>query len=138
MPNVLSMIRERRTARRALRRTPRRTPRTRRPRSLAGQLFAMQVVIVAVVVAGGAVLAYVNDSGQADTAARHRVVAAATAIADSDSVVGAARSPDPSASLEPYALRVQKDAGVDFVTIMDTHGIRWTHPDEDLIGRHFL
>lgn len=98
----------------------------------------MQVVIVAVVVAGCAVLAYVNDSGQADTAARHRVVAAATAIADADSVVGAARSPDPSATLEPYALRVQKDAGVDFVTIMDTHGIRWTHPDEELIGQHFL
>ncbi|HEY3482438.1 MAG TPA: PAS domain-containing protein, partial [Streptomyces sp.] len=126
------MIRERRTPR------PARTSRARRPRSLAGQLFAMQVVIVAVVVAGCAVLAYVHDRGQADTTARHRVVAAATAIADADSVVGAARSPDPSATLEPYALRVQKDAGVDFVTIMDTHGIRWTHPDEGLIGQHFL
>jgi two-component system, CitB family, sensor kinase len=109
-----------------------------RPRSLAGQLFAMQVVIVAVVVAGCAVLAYVNARDRAEDAARHRVVSTATAIADSPAVVRAARSADPSATLEPYALRVVRDAGVDFVTIMDPRGIRWTHPDPDLIGKPFL
>lgn len=109
-----------------------------RPRSLAGQLFAVQVVIVALVVVGCAVLAYVNASDRADDAARDRVVAAATAVADSDTVVRAARSADPSAALQPYAVRVTADAGVDFVTIMDTHGVRWTHPDESLIGEHFL
>jgi two-component system CitB family sensor kinase len=98
----------------------------------------MQVVIVAVVVAGCAVLAYVDARGRAEEAARHRVVAAATAVADSDAVVRAARSADPSAALQPYAERVRADAGVDFVTIMDTHGIRWTHPDRSLIGGHFL
>lgn len=109
-----------------------------RPHSLAGQLFAMQVVIVAAVVAGCAVLAYVNAGSRAQDAARDRVVAAATAVADSGDVVRAAQSADPSAVLQPYALRVGADAGVDFVTIMDTRGIRWTHPDASLIGEHFL
>lgn len=112
--------------------------RRRYPRSLAGRLFAMQVVIVAAVVAGCAALAYVNARDRAEDAARDRVTAAATAVADSDAVVRAARSADPSAALEPYAERVRTDAGVDFVTIMDTHGIRWTHPDRALIGKHFL
>lgn len=119
---------------RALR--PRRSP--ARPRSLAGQLFAMQVVIVAAVVAGCAVLACVDAGDRADDAARREVIATATAVADSPAVVAAARSADPTAVLQPYARRVWTDAGVDFVTIMDTHGIRWTHPDPRLIGKPFL
>ncbi|MBY8877757.1 sensor histidine kinase [Actinacidiphila acidipaludis] len=116
-----------------------RGPRTpSRPRSLAGQLFAMQVVIVAVVVAGGAVLAYVNARDRAEAAARNRVVSTAGAIADSPAVVRAAVSTDPTAALQPYAQRVVGDAGVDFVTIMDPHGIRWTHVDPSLIGKPFL
>ncbi|MDX6348812.1 MAG: two-component system, CitB family, sensor kinase [Streptomyces sp.] len=114
----------------------RRTP--SRPRSLAGQLFAMQVVIVAAVVAGCAVLAYVNAHSRAEDAARDQVVAAAVAVADSPAVVRAVRSADPSATLQPYAEQVRKDTGVAFVTIMTPEGIRWTHPDESLIGKHFL
>lgn len=109
-----------------------------RPRSLAGQLFAMQVVIVAAVVAGCAVLAWVDTRGRAQDAARNRVVSTAIAIADSPAVVRAAVSADPPATLQPYAQRVVRDAGVDFVTIMDPHGIRWSHPDPDLIGKPFL
>jgi sensor histidine kinase regulating citrate/malate metabolism len=114
----------------------RRTP--SRPRSLAGQLFAMQVVIVAAVVAGCAVLAYVNAHSRAEDAARDQVVAAAVAVADSPAVVRAARSANPSAALQPYAEKVRKDTGVAFVTIMNPQGIRWTHPDKSLIGKHFL
>lgn len=40
--------------------------------------------------------------------------------------------------LQPYAERVRADAGVAFVTVMDTHGVRWTHPDPAQIGRPFL
>ncbi|MEU5732569.1 histidine kinase, partial [Streptomyces antimycoticus] len=45
------------------------------PRSLAGQLFAMQVVLVAALVAGCAVFAYVTDREQAVAAARQRATA---------------------------------------------------------------
>ena len=37
--------------------------------------------------------------------------------------------PDPSAALQPFAERVRADTGVDFITIMDTGGIRYTHPN---------
>ncbi|GAA1933591.1 sensor histidine kinase [Kitasatospora viridis] len=107
-------------------------------RSLAGQLFAVQVVIVAVVVAGGAVLAYVFTADQArDTAAR-QVTAVARAVADTPSVRAAVTGPDPTAVLEPYAERVRVDTAVDFVTVMDTHGIRWAHRDPAQIGKPFL
>ncbi|MFF3949608.1 ATP-binding protein [Streptomyces sp. NPDC001902] len=110
----------------------------RRARSLAGQLFAMQVVIVAMVVAGIAVLVYVNAAGRAEDAARDRVTAAARAVADAPSVAAAIRGEDPTAALQPYAEQVRLDTGVSFITIMSPDGIRWTHPDTDQIGRPFL
>ena len=71
---------------------PFRPPR-RRLRSLAGQLFAVQIVIVAAVVAGGAVLAYLFTANSAEDAARHQVTAAARAVADSPTVLAAATGP---------------------------------------------
>ncbi|MFD9910557.1 ATP-binding protein [Streptomyces sp. NPDC059063] len=110
----------------------------RGPRSLAGQLFAMQVVLVAVVVAGCALFTYLSDRHQAEEAARRQATAAARAVADAPSVRAAIREADPTAKLQPYASRVQRDTGVAFVTIMDRRGIRWTHPDPDRIGERFL
>ncbi|MEU7605538.1 sensor histidine kinase [Streptomyces sp. NPDC041003] len=114
----------------------------RPPRSLAGQLFAMQVLLVALVVAGCAVYAYVTARGQAEDAARRQAGAVAHAVADSPSVReavrGAARGADPSVELQPYAQKVRADSGVDFVTIMDLDGRRWTHPDPRRIGEPFM
>ncbi|MGW2899160.1 sensor histidine kinase [Streptomyces sp. NPDC001212] len=109
-----------------------------RPRSLAGQLFAMQAVLLALVVAGYALFSYVSDRGQAEESARRQTTAVARSIADAPSVLAAVRTSDPSAELQPFALKVQQDTGVDFVTIMTPGGIRWTHPDPDQIGRPFL
>ncbi|HCA87164.1 MAG TPA: histidine kinase [Streptomyces sp.] len=109
-----------------------------RPRSLAGQLFAMQVVLVAVVVVGCAVFTYLADRGQATDSARLQAMATARTIADSPSVAEAIRSDDPTAVLQPYAERVRHDTGVTFITIMDPDRIRWTHPEPDRIGEEFL
>ncbi|MGW2224506.1 sensor histidine kinase [Streptomyces formicae] len=118
-------------------RTPPRRPR-RLPRSLAGQLFAMQIVLVTVVVAGCALFTYVSDKHQAEEGARRQATAAARAVADSPSVREAIAGDDPTRQLQPYASRVQRHTGVDFVTIMDPRGIRWTHPDQERIGERFL
>ncbi|MFJ4906155.1 ATP-binding protein [Streptomyces sp. NPDC093249] len=109
-----------------------------RPRSLAGQLFAMQVAVVAVIVAGCAVFAYVTDRGQAEETARRQATATAAAVADSPSVVAAARTADPSAVLQPYTEALRRHAGVAFVVIMSPEGTRWTHPEPDQIGRTYL
>ena len=108
------------------------------PRSLAGQLFAMQAVLIAVLVAGYALFTYVSDRSQAEEAAGRQATAVARAVADSPSVQAAIRTPNPTAELQPYSLRVMRDTEVDFVTIMNPQGIRWTHPHEDEIGKHFV
>ncbi|MGW1175742.1 sensor histidine kinase [Kitasatospora sp. NPDC002543] len=116
---------------------PRRLPR-RLVRSLAGQLFVVQVVIVAAVVAGGAVLAYLFTADRAEDSARRQVTAVAHAVADSPSVRAAVGDPDPTAVLQPYVEQVRADTGVSFITVMDTEGVRWTHPLPEQIGRLYL
>ncbi|QID40372.1 sensor histidine kinase [Streptomyces albus] len=98
----------------------------------------MQVVLVAAVVAGCALFAYLSGKSQARDAATHRARATTQAVADSPSVREAIASADPTRRLQPYAERVRRDTGVTFVTIMDTDGRRWTHPDPDRIGERFV
>ncbi|HEV7648458.1 MAG TPA: sensor histidine kinase [Actinophytocola sp.] len=106
--------------------------------SLAGQLLVLQVTIVGLLVAVGALLAYLDVADRAEDSTRDEVVAVALTIADSPAVVDAAAGADPSAVLQPFAERVRRDTGVDFITIMDPHGRRYTHPNPELIGRQFL
>ncbi|MEU0970067.1 sensor histidine kinase [Streptomyces sp. NPDC005917] len=115
-----------------------RFPPVPRPRSLAGQLFAMQAVLIAVLVAGYALFTYVSDRQQAEAEASRQATAVAHSVADAPSVRTAIRTSDPSALLQPYALQVMRDTEVDFITIMSPDGIRWTHPDKNEIGRHYL
>ncbi len=98
----------------------------------------MQAVLIAVVVAGYALFTYVSDRSQAEDAAGRQAMAVARSVADSPSVVEAIGTSDPTARLESYSVRVQRDTEVDFVTIMNPQGIRWTHPDRSQIGKKFL
>ncbi|MFF4120214.1 sensor histidine kinase [Streptomyces sp. NPDC001714] len=115
-----------------------RFPPVPRPRSLAGQLFAMQAVLIAVLVAGYALFTYVSDRHQAEEAATRQATAVAHSVADAPSVRAAIHTPNPSAELQPYALQVMRGTEVDFITIMTPDGIRWTHPEQKEIGKHYL
>ncbi|MFI1394861.1 ATP-binding protein [Streptomyces sp. NPDC020681] len=109
-----------------------------RPRSLAAQLFAMQVVLVTALVAGCALFAYLTDQSQAEESARLQSRATATAVAQSPSVIAATRSDRPTQLLQPYAERLRRDADVAFVVIMAPDGTRWTHPEPGQIGKKYL
>ncbi len=122
-------------SRRAAART--RAGRPREGWSLARQLFALQAVIVVTVVVAGAALAWYNAQRQNHQAARQEVVAVAETLAATPLLRTALRSPDPSATLQPWSKAVQADTGVDFITIMDPHGIRYTHPVPERIGERF-
>ena len=105
--------------------------------SLALQLFVLQVVVVVVVVLAGAGLAYYDAKLETEDAARRKVVAVARTLAVMPVVHAALRSPGPSSTLQPLTERVWREADVAFITIMDTRGIRYTHPDPWRIGHRF-
>jgi len=81
---------------------------------------------------GTAAFVDARDRGYQETA--HRMLSVATAIVDNPLVLTASRSSDPSSLLQPYALRVTRNAGLDFITIMAPDRTRWTHPTATEIG----
>ncbi|MFF0148870.1 sensor histidine kinase [Amycolatopsis sulphurea] len=115
------------------------TPRIRTSRwSLARQLLALQLTVLLVLVAGGITIAYLDAKRSTTDRAREQSLAVARTTADAPDVVRAVSTPDPTKTLQPYALRVIADTTVDFVTIMSPQGIRYTHPNPALIGGRFL
>ncbi|MFI7413161.1 SpoIIE family protein phosphatase [Streptomyces sp. NPDC049627] len=107
-------------------------------RSVAGQVLVFQVALVVLLVAC-AVFALVLQS-QRDTSAeaRRRSTAVAQTFAHSPGVLEALQTPDPSKILQPLTEAARRAAGVDFIVVMDTKGIRYTHPLPDRIGKRFV
>ncbi|MCX4588326.1 SpoIIE family protein phosphatase [Streptomyces sp. NBC_01549] len=111
---------------------------SRSPRSVAGQVFVLQVALVVLLVACG-VLALALQSERDTTAeAKRRSVATAETFAHSPGIVAALESPEPSKILQPLTEAARKAAGVDFIVVMNTKGIRYTHPLPGLIGKRFV
>lgn len=63
-----------------------------------------------------------------DAEARRRSLAVAQTFAHSPGVVAALDSPQPSKILQPLTEAARKAAGVDFIVVLNTKGIRYTHP----------
>ncbi|MBF8191503.1 sensor histidine kinase [Nonomuraea sp. K274] len=106
--------------------------------TLAGQMLFLQLLVVAVTVTGGAVLALVQAHELLTDEAGGTASAVAMSVAASPDVLAALDEPDPTARLQPYAERVRRATGVDFITIMRPDGTRYTHPHPTEIGRRFL
>jgi two-component system CitB family sensor kinase len=108
--------------------------------SLARQLFALQVVVVAVVVLAAGTAAYLQDSQRSQDSTSDRVLAIARTVAASPTVRSALTPPlvHPSGVLQPYAEQVRRDTGTDFVVVMNTNRTRYSHPNPSLIGKPFI
>ena len=106
--------------------------------SLASQLFAIQAAVILVVLVGCGIAAYSQASTANSAAAQDEVLAVARAVAAAPTVRDGVASTDPSAVLQPFAEQVRRATGTDFVVVMTTDGIRFTHPNPAEIGRHFL
>lgn len=106
--------------------------------SVAGQTFALQVLVAALVVGAGLLGAYLQAQRSTTAQATARTTAVAEAVAATPDVVDAVQAPNPKATLQPYAERVRLETGTDFVVIMSTDGIRYTHPDRRQIGKRFI
>ncbi|WP_256939450.1 MULTISPECIES: sensor histidine kinase [unclassified Arthrobacter] len=106
--------------------------------SIARRLFVANLILVVLLAAGLATVMVYDAGSRTYEQTSARMLAVATAIADSPAVKAAAQEPNPSATLQPYAKSVMADAHVDFVTMMSPAGVRWTHPDPQEIGKQYV
>lgn len=101
-------------------------------------MFLMQVALVVLLVAFAVFALVLQSQRHTNAEAKRRSIAVAQTFAHSPGVLSALRAPDPSKVLQPLTESGRKAAGVDFVVVMDTQGIRYTHPLPDRIGKRFV
>lgn len=109
-----------------------------RGRTVARQMLVWQLIVVLVVVVGGTGLAWFDARQDSRADARSRTLDVSLAVAASPTVLDALDDAKPSKVLQPYAERVRKATGTDFVVVMNTKGIRYSHPNPDNIGKKFI
>jgi two-component system, CitB family, sensor kinase len=112
--------------------------RGRRASSVARQILVLQLLLVLIVVLSALALAYLDARADQRRQAGEAALAVATTTADSPQILAALATPDPSVQLQPWAERIRRDTGTDFVVVMSPDGMRYTHPDPGQIGGHYL
>ncbi|GGX03741.1 SpoIIE family protein phosphatase/ATP-binding protein [Streptomyces chartreusis] len=107
-------------------------------RTVARQVFVLQAAIVVLLVVAAVVALVLQVRTDTKREAGNRSLAVAQSFAKAPGMEEALSSPDPSAVLQPRAEAARKATGVDFIVVMTTDGIRYTHPNPDRIGKHFV
>ncbi|WP_181057745.1 MULTISPECIES: sensor histidine kinase [unclassified Pseudoclavibacter] len=105
--------------------------------SVATRLFVLQFVAILVLTGIGVAIVWADARREAEDDAALRSLAVAETIAHDPFVVEQLETAAPSSSLQPYAISISDSTGVDFITIMNTDGVRITHRNPEEIGRPF-
>ncbi|MEU5594022.1 SpoIIE family protein phosphatase [Streptomyces sp. NPDC020298] len=105
---------------------------------MAGRVFLLEVGIVVLLVVAAVVAVVLQAARDAVAQGRRESVVAAQSFASAPGMVQALRGPHPSVVLQPRAEEARKRAGVDFVVVLNTRGIRYTYPYPREIGKKFV
>lgn len=106
--------------------------------SLAGQAFVWQLVVLALMICTGTVLAVFDARHDHDVATELQVRDVAVTVARAPSTLAAVNSPYPSGLLQPTTERIRADTGMDFIVVMAPDRTRYTHTNPDMIGKPFI
>ncbi|WP_445399126.1 SpoIIE family protein phosphatase [Streptomyces sp. LE64] len=109
-----------------------------RMRTVAGQVFLVQLAIVVLLVATALVVLVVQTHRDARQEAEKRSLSVAETFASSPGIEAALKSPDPTAILQPRAQEATRRADIGFIVVVNPQGIRYTHPDPTYIGGRFV
>lgn len=102
--------------------------------TLRTQLVLLQVVIVLAVVLTVGLAALWTQERQIREASQERMIAVAQSVAQLPAILEAYDDPDPSAVIQPIAELIRDASDVAYVVVTDDEGIRYSHPNPDLIG----
>ncbi|WP_455357277.1 SpoIIE family protein phosphatase [Streptomyces sp. SYSU K217416] len=101
-------------------------------------MFAVQAVLILLLTVAVVAALVLQERKETEREAVSRSITVAQTFASSPGIVEALHSDDPTAVLQPRAAFARKLAGVDFITVTDTEGIRYTHPLPDRIGERIV
>jgi two-component system CitB family sensor kinase len=105
---------------------------------LSTQVFVLLVGIVALIAAAGFAFSYVQTRSELDAEAGAKSLDIAKTVATMPSVVDALERPRPATTIQPLMQSLRADTGAAFIVVADSSGIRYSHPNPDLIGTSLL
>jgi two-component system CitB family sensor kinase len=105
---------------------------------LSTQIFVLQIVIILLTVVAGFAVSVVQARRVLDARTGQTSVAIARTVASMPQVVAGLSSPAPALVIDPIAERVRAATGAAFVVVADRHGIRYSHPNPEMIGTSLL
>jgi len=104
-------------------------------RALATQILVSVLGILVLTVAlGGFLFLYLSARGL-DNQYEQRAVAIANTVAEMPSVQAGVMTADPQHRIEALAQNIVNSTGASYVVITNRAGIRYSHPDQTLIGK---
>ncbi|CAL9637736.1 SpoIIE family protein phosphatase [Streptomyces sp. Tu 3180] len=108
------------------------------PRTTAGQAFLLQIATVLLLVGAATAALVIQADGDSEREAERVSVTAAASFANAPGTAEALDARNPTAVLQPRAEAARQRAGVDFIVVLDTEGVRITYPDPKQIGKKFV
>lgn len=106
--------------------------------SLASRLLMGQLAFIVCLSAGLSWVLYHQAEQQSYEESAETMLAVAGTVAADPFVLEAVASGTPDSALQPYARAVMSAAHIDFLTIMAPDRTRFTHRNEDQIGKPYL
>ena len=106
--------------------------------SISKQVLILQLAVAVLLTALGITIAIQQARTTDFDHARAETLALAETVAAAPGTAAAVQSGDPTTELQPIASSIERSTSVDFIVIMNPAGIRYTHPNPDEIGKHYL
>ena len=113
-------------------------PRVRLPRRLSTQITVLLLGLILMTVGIGALVSFLQARSELDANAGQRALAVARVVATDADVVEAFSTPEPPAVIDPIAEHFRVATGAAFIVVANDKGIRFSHPNPQLIGTSLL
>jgi len=113
-------------------------PGVRLPRRLSTQITVLVLGLILMTVGIGALVSFAQARSEVDAQAGQRSLAVARVVATDADVIEAFSTPDPAAIIDPIAEHFREATGAAFIVVANDKGIRYSHPNPQLIGTSLL
>ncbi len=98
----------------------------------------LQIGIILLTVAAGAVVSFLQARRNLDARAGQQSLAIANTVASDPDIVADFAEPDPARLIDPIAERIRHATHAAFVVVANRRGIRYSHPNPALVGTSLL
>ncbi len=99
------------------------------------------LIITVVFVSISIIISFVASwmTGNIESKAKTNIMNVAEMVAHSSEIIDALEAKDPSREIGPYVnMQLKNLEQVEYIIVADTEGIRYSHPNPEMIGKKFV